>query len=140
MFEQQVSPAQGIPIKTTEPAAWQHRALERYFDAIGFEAGIPLQLVLSEASAQYFGQTLLELKQHRKFVFGTQFDEVAEQLYRCSQTRRFTLARMYTLVARALGYQTYVDARQAQHRGAGNIPIASDTGDVWLLQFAPTQL
>lgn len=105
-----------------EPNKRYTAALELYFAAIGFDVGFSLRQHISEKNAKRLGQQLFSLIQVQQ-ISQDLFDETAEQLYRYSVTIHFTLGRAYSLLAKALGFETYVDARKALLKGGGTAAV-----------------
>lgn len=120
MMHQEVGfePQLVVPVPIGPPHQIKRRALQRYFAAIGFNTPEGVFDKISENGAEFIGQQLYLLTRMEQ-VSVQLYDSVAEELYMRAETRQFSLNRMFTLVSLALGYSSYLEAREvfAKHRG-----------------------
>lgn len=132
-------PATQAIASTSAEGSEELGALARYFQVIEWTEGLQVLSRLNKNYARVIGETLYQL-QHSEKIAERRFNETVETLYlQTENVKLFSFANFYSLVARALGYPSYVEARQALNHGRGWLKLKPHRrGALELGYFAPS--
>lgn len=125
------------PVISPKSSLSNHDALMAFFAHAGYGEAWFLQECFDENFCGIIGRTLHGLLQSER-IKSDRFDRVVEHLFVWLECPKgMSYARLYGLFSRCLGYDTYIDARQAINRCKGWLPVKTQGLFHLLKHFEP---